>query len=65
MPISKEGLRHMLKEIDGPELSNGELEQLLPHVQAQQEQIDELRRLDLGNILSARLMRADDGGRAS
>ena len=65
MPISKEGLRRMLKEIDGPELSNWELEQLLPHVQAQQEQIDKLRRLDLGNILSARLMRADARGETS
>ena len=65
MSISKEDLRRMLKEIDGPELSDGELEQLLPHVQVQQEQIEKLRRLDLRNVLPARLMRADARGRES
>ena len=65
MSISKEGLRRMLKEIDGPELIDGELEQLLPHVQVQREQIEKLRRLDLRNVQPARLMRADARGRTS
>ena len=65
MSTSKEDLVRMLREIGGPELSDAELEQLLPHVQFYQEQSEKLRQLDLRNVLSARLMRADAKRRES
>ena len=60
MAVTRETLRRMLKELGGLELTEDELDRVLPHVQNYAEQAGRLRHLDLSEVLSSRLLRADE-----
>lgn len=64
MTVSKETLRRMLDEFGGLELSDAELDRVLPHVQAYTETASKLKQLDLSMVLSGRLLRLEEEGKS-
>jgi hypothetical protein len=62
MALSTETLKAMMRDYHGVHLSDEELERIRPELDDYLAAIEQLRELDLSNILSARLLRADEGG---
>jgi hypothetical protein len=62
MAISVDTLRAVLNEYGGVEMSDEELAQVAPIVQAFVAEFSRLRELDLTDTYSALQLRADDGG---
>jgi hypothetical protein len=52
----------MLEELGGLEMTDEELARVAPHVQNYVEQAAKLKELDLSDVPSARLLRAEEGG---
>ena len=61
MPVTRELLRSMLDAFGGLEMSDEELDSVLPMVQMYADQAAKLDELDLADVFSARLLRADEG----
>ena len=61
MAVTKETLRSMLSELGGLEMSDEELDQALPTVQAYVDRLAKVKDLDLSKVMSARLLRAKEG----
>ena len=61
MPVTRELLRAMLDTFGGLEMSDEELDNVLPIVQGYADQAANLQELDLATVFSARLLRADEG----
>ena len=55
MAISNETLKAIVRDYHGFEMSDEELDKYVA-------EIEQLRDLDLSNVMSARLMRAEEGG---
>ena len=62
MAISNETLRAMVREFHGFEVSDEELDGLRPDLESYLAEVERLRELDLSNVVSARLIRAQEGG---
>jgi hypothetical protein len=62
MALSTETLKAMMRDYQGLQLSDEELERIRPELDDYLAAIEPLRDLDLSNVLSARLLRADEGG---
>jgi hypothetical protein len=62
MALSTETLKAMMRDYHGLQLSDEELERIRPELDDYLAAIEPLRELDLSNVLSARLLRADEGG---
>lgn len=62
MSVTRETLRRMLEELGGLEMTDEELARVAPHVQNYVEQAAKLKELDLSDVPSARLLRAEEGG---
>jgi len=62
MALSTETLKAMIRDYQGFHLSDEELERIRPELDDYLDAIEPLRDIDLSNILSARLLRADEGG---
>ena len=62
MPLSTETLKAMIRDYQGFHLSDEELGRIRPELDDYLAAIEQLRDLDLSNVLSARLLRADEGG---
>jgi hypothetical protein len=62
MALSTETLKAMMRDYQGLQLSDEELERIRPELDDYLVAIEQLRDLDLSNVLSARLLRADEGG---
>jgi hypothetical protein len=62
MALSTETLKAMMRDYHGVHLSDEELERIRPELDDYLAAIEQLRELDLSNIFSARLLRADEGG---
>ena len=62
MAIPKETLKAMIRDFHGFPISDEELELIRPELDNYQAEIEKLRQLDLSNIMSARLLRAQEGG---
>ena len=62
MPISDATLKRMIAEYGGFELSDAELELVRPELENYLAELQNLRDLDLSSVMSARLLRAGDGG---
>ena len=62
MALSTETLKAMMRDYHGVPLSDEELERIRPELDDYLAAIEQLRELDLSNVLSARLLRADEGG---
>jgi hypothetical protein len=63
MPPSIATLKAMIHDYHGFPLSDEELERIRPELESYLAEAERLRELDLANILSARLLHADEGGR--
>lgn len=61
MQVTKELLRGMLEAFGGLEVSDAEFDSVLPMVQMYADQSAELQEIDLAGVISARLLRADEG----
>ena len=61
MAIPKETLQAMIREYHGFALSNEELELVRPELDNYIAEVEKLRALDLSNVVSARLLRAQEG----
>ena len=64
MPISDETLRRIIAEYGGFELSDSELELVRPELESYLTELQNLRDLDLSNVMSSRLLRAAEGAEA-
>ena len=60
MPVTRELLRAMLDTFGGLEMTDEELDAVLPSVQMYADQAAKLQELDLSEVFSARLLRADE-----
>jgi hypothetical protein len=63
MPLSIATLKAMIHDYHGFPLSYEELERIRPELESYLAEAEQLRELDLANVLSARLLHADEGGR--
>ena len=62
MAISKETLRGIIRDYQGLEISDEELEHILPEIENYVAAVQEIRELDLSNVMSGRLLNVDEGG---
>jgi hypothetical protein len=62
MAISKETLQAIVREYQGMELSDEELDQVLPEIVNYIAAVQELRDLDLSDVMSSRLLKVKEGG---
>jgi hypothetical protein len=62
MALSRETLKAMVRDYQGLELSDEELERVRPELDSYLAEVERLRELDLSHIVSARLLRANEGG---
>jgi hypothetical protein len=53
----------VIHDYHGFPLSDEELERIRPELESYLAEAEQLRELDLANVLSARLLHADEGGR--
>ena len=65
MPVTRETLRRMLQELGGLEMSDEELDRVLPHVQSYLDIAAKMEQLNLRGVLAGRLLRADEGPKPS
>ena len=61
MPISKETMRAIIRDYQGIELSDDELDLVRPEVDSYIEAMAELSGLSLSDVMSGRLLRAAEG----
>jgi hypothetical protein len=64
MTLSVETLKAIIREYQGFELSDEELERVRPELESYLAEAERLRELDLSTVMSARLLRAQEGGKA-
>ena len=62
MAIQNETLKAMIRDYHGFELSDAELELVRPVVENYLAEMEKLRGLNLSDVMSSRLLRADEGG---
>ena len=62
MTIPNETLQAMIRAYDGFRLSDEELERVRPELDTYLKEVEKLRDLDLANVMSSRLLRAQEGG---
>ena len=61
MAVPKETLRAMIRDFGGFELSDDELELVMPEMESYLAEMEKIRDLDLHDVMSARLLRAGEG----
>ena len=61
MPVPDETLRAMIRDFNGFELSDDELELIRPEIDSYLAEIERLRDLDLSGVFSSRLLKVDEG----
>jgi len=62
MAVDKETLKAIARDFCGFELSDEELEQVLPAIESYLSELDLLRELDLSDVMSGRLLRSQERG---
>ena len=62
MTITKETLQAMIREFHGIELSDEELEIIAPALDSYLAEVENLRELDLSDVMSGRILHAQEGG---
>ncbi len=63
MASTKETLQAMIREFHGIELSDEELEMVAPALGSYMVEVEKLRELDLSDVMSGRILRAQEGGK--
>ena len=61
MPMSKETLKAMIRDYQGLPISDEELDQVLPEIENYLAAAAQLAELDLSDVMSGRLYRAQEG----
>ena len=64
MPISHETMQRLIREYGGFELSESEMELVQPELESYLTELENLRSLDLSDVMSSRLLRPAEGGEA-
>jgi hypothetical protein len=64
MTLSVATLKAMIREYHGFSLSDEELERIRPELESYLAEAEILRELDLANVMSARLLHANEGGQS-
>jgi hypothetical protein len=64
MTLSVATLKAMIQEYHGIPLTDEEIERIRPELEAYLAAAEQLRELDLSDVLSARLLHADEGGQS-
>ena len=62
MPIQNDTLKAMIRDYHGFELTDEELDLVRPVVENYLAEVEKLRGLNLSDVMSSRLLRADEGG---
>jgi Asp-tRNA(Asn)/Glu-tRNA(Gln) amidotransferase C subunit len=62
MAITKDTLKAMIREFHGMELSDEELDIVAPALDSYLAEVENLRELDLSEVMSGRIQRAQEGG---
>ncbi len=62
MPIEKETMKAMIRDFHGFEISDEELDLVVPALNGYLADVEMLRDLDLSDGMSGRLIHADEGG---
>ena len=62
MPIEKETMKAMIRDFHGFEISDEELDMVAPALNGYLSDVEMLRGLDLSDVMSGRLIHADEGG---
>jgi hypothetical protein len=62
MSIPNETLQAMIRAYHGFALTDDELARVRPELENYLQEAEKLRELDLANVMSARLLRAQEGG---
>ena len=62
MAITKDTLKAMIREFHGMELSDEELDIVAPALDSYLAEVENLRELDLSDVMSGRIQRAQEGG---
>ena len=62
MTIPKDVLQAMIRDFQGFDLTDEELELVQPELDSYLMEIEKLRELDLSSVMSSRLLRAKEGG---
>ena len=62
MPIEKEPMKAMIRDFHGFEISDEELDLVAPALNGYLADVEMLRDLDLSDVMSGRLIHADEGG---
>lgn len=62
MPIEKETMKAMIRDFHGFEISDEELDLVAPALNGYLADVEMLRDLDLSDVMSGRLVHADEGG---
>ena len=65
MPLSNETLKRIIAEYGGFELSDAELELVRPELDSYLAELQNLRDLNLADVMSSRLLRAAEGDEAN
>ena len=63
MAITKETLQAMIREFHGMELSDEELAIIAPALDSYLTEVENLRELDLSDVMSGRILSAQEGGK--
>ena len=64
MAITKETLQAMIREFHGIELSDAELDLIAPALDSYLAEVENLRELDLSDVMSGRILNAQEGGKS-
>ncbi len=64
MAITKETLQAMIREFHGMELSDEELAIIAPALDSYLTEVENLRELDLSDVMSGRILSAQEGGKS-
>ncbi len=64
MAITKETLQAMIREFHGIELSDEELEIIAPALDSYLVEVENLREVDLSDVMSGRILHAQEGGKS-
>ena len=62
MAISTETLKAMIRDFNGFELSDDELDLVRPEIESYLEEVEKIREVDLSSVMSSRLLSAREGG---
>ncbi|MEE3166425.1 MAG: hypothetical protein VX654_02815 [Chloroflexota bacterium] len=65
MPIEKETMKAMIRDFHGFEISDEELDLVAPALNGYLADVEMLRDLDLSDVMSGRLVHADEGGESN